>query len=192
MKKYLVLLTAVLFFITNCGINIKKYEHLKEPRIINMEKQKIIYVEVPGNPDEMTGAVGELYKAYFKSKFKNKKMVPPKARWPKPFETPINEWVGIWALPVPEEINNVPEIKNSRYQIKIGCWDYGKVAEILHIGPYEKEIPAIEKLKKFIESNNYEVIPDTHEEEYIRGPGMFGKGDPEKYITIIRYTLKKK
>ena len=30
-----------------------------------------------------------------------------------------------------------------------------------------------------------------HEEEYLRGPGMFSKGDPEKYLTIIRYRVKK-
>ncbi len=30
-----------------------------------------------------------------------------------------------------------------------------------------------------------------HEEEYLKGPGMFGTGGPEKYLTIIRYRLKK-
>jgi hypothetical protein len=35
------------------------------------------------------------------------------------------------------------------------------------------------------------VIAGEHEEEYIKGPGMFSKGDPEKYLTIIRYRVKK-
>jgi hypothetical protein len=33
------------------------------------------------------------------------------------------------------------------------------------------------------------VIAGAHEEEYIKGPTMTGKGDPEKYVTIIRYQV---
>jgi hypothetical protein len=30
-----------------------------------------------------------------------------------------------------------------------------------------------------------------HEEEYISGPSQSGKGDPEKYVTILRYRVRK-
>ena len=54
-----------------------------------------------------------------------------------------------------------------------------------------KETPTIEKLKKFIDNNGYKII-GAHEEEYLRGPGMFFKGNPNKYWTIIRYRVEKK
>jgi hypothetical protein len=192
MYKKIILLFVSMFLVAGCGVNIKNFEYLKEPRIINLERQKVLYIETFGDPNDNNGAIGALYQTYFKLKFKGKKMIAPKARWPKPLDTPKNEWIGIWALNVPEEINSVPMIKNSKYQVKIGYWEYGQVAEILHLGPYDKEVPAVDKLKKFVTEKGYMVMPETHEEEYIKGPGMFGKGNPEKYITIIRYTLKNK
>ena len=70
-------------------------------------------------------------------------------------------------------------------------WEYGEVAEILHIGPYNKEEPTVNKLMNFIKEQGYEVA-GLHEEEYLKGPTMAGPGDPEKYLTIIRYRVKKK
>ena len=34
------------------------------------------------------------------------------------------------------------------------------------------------------------VLQGEHEEEYIKGPGMLSKGNPQKYLTIIRYRVK--
>ena len=53
------------------------------------------------------------------------------------------------------------------------------------------ETPTIEKLKAFINERGYEISGD-HEEEYLKGPGMFFKGNLNKYRTIIRYELVKK
>jgi hypothetical protein len=54
-----------------------------------------------------------------------------------------------------------------------------------HIGPYAKEMPAVEKLMQFIKDSGYKVI-GYHKEEYLKGPGMFFKGNPGKYYMIIR------
>jgi len=43
----------------------------------------------------------------------------------------------------------------------------------------------------FIEENEYKVT-GAHEEEYLKGPGMFFMGNPKKYQTIIRYPVEKK
>ncbi|WP_419942359.1 hypothetical protein [Candidatus Palauibacter sp.] len=34
----------------------------------------------------------------------------------------------------------------------IATWDYGTVAEILHVGRYEAERPTIERLEAFVEA----------------------------------------
>jgi effector-binding domain-containing protein len=64
------------------------------------------------------------------------------------------------------------------------------VAEILHIGSYDKEKPTVDRLTKFISDNGYRIIGD-HEEEYVKGPGMLFKGNSENYRTIIRYRIEK-
>jgi hypothetical protein len=72
----------------------------------------------------------------------------------------------------------------------LATWEYGEVAEMLHLGPYDQEQPATQRLMDFINAQGY-TIAGEHEEEYLKGPTMFSKGDPEKYATIIRYRVKK-
>ena len=69
-------------------------------------------------------------------------------------------------------------------------WDYGDVAEILHVGGYDKEEPTMARLKAFVTGQGYKTLAG-HEEEYIKGPTMSGRGDPESYLTIIRYRVQK-
>jgi hypothetical protein len=118
-------------------------------------------------------------------------MAAPRARWPKPFNTPRNEWVGLYGIPVPMTVMSLPEQENtSNTKVALTAWKYGDVAEVLHIGPYSDEMPTIEKLFAFIKQQGYEIAGD-HEEEYLKGPGMFFTGDPKKYYTIIRYRVVK-
>ena len=63
----------------------------------------------------------------------------------------------------------------------VETWAYGDVAEILHEGSYGAEQPDIERLLRFIESSGDRVIGD-YEEEYVKGPGIFFAGDPDKYL----------
>jgi hypothetical protein len=100
-------------------------------------------------------------------------------------------WVGRYALPVPDTVPSLPVIDAEHgLRVNLVDWEYGQVAEILHIGPYAKEMPTIEKLHRFIKERGYGII-GYHEEEYVKGPGMFFRGDPEKYYTIIRYQVAK-
>lgn len=80
--------------------------------------------------------------------------------------------------------------KDLEPRVKIEYWEYGQVAEILHIGSYSEESPTIERLHQFIKDSGYKIVGD-HEEEYLKGPGMFFKGNPAKYRTIIRCRVEK-
>jgi hypothetical protein len=62
------------------------------------------------------------------------------------------------------------------------------VAEILHIGPYDRETPTIDRLKRFIATSGYSIIGE-HEEEYLKGPGLLFRGSPKNFHTIIRYRV---
>jgi len=78
-----------------------------------------------------------------------------------------------------------PEGEVPGTEVKIETWEYGTVAQILHLGPYDEEGPTVERLHKFIEDNGY-GIAGMHEEEYLTTP------DAKVIKTIIRYSIKRK
>jgi hypothetical protein len=107
-------------------------------------------------------------------------------------DAPKEQWIGRYAMPVPENAGPLPDQTPDAAGLRaeLTTWQYGEVAEILHVGPYEREESTIRRLTDFIRDSGY-VIAGEHEEEYIRGPGLLTRGDPEKYLTIIRYRVKK-
>ncbi|NQV49347.1 MAG: GyrI-like domain-containing protein [Candidatus Marinimicrobia bacterium] len=192
--KNVLLVILTLSVLVSCGKNFKEYEYLLEPQIIDKAPQKLLVYEVVGNPNEVGGeAFGALFSTFFKLKKEHKlDMAVPRARWPKPLETPKDEWLGIYAMPVNDSVMEIPEKIQLKYpKLKLETWKYGMTAEILHIGSYASEPASVEKLHKLMEAEGYE-ISGPHEEEYLKGPGMFGPGNPDKYYTIIRYPVKKR
>ncbi|MEW5900298.1 MAG: GyrI-like domain-containing protein [Acidobacteriota bacterium] len=165
--------------------DLSKYESLKEPRIATMAGQKMLVVEAKGDPNIVgKEAFSLLFKTYFS--LPGVAMAVPRARWPNLATSPKTEWVGLYGLPLPDSVTSLP---SGAAQVKIEKWEYGEVAEILHIGPYSEETPTVENLHRFIKENGYEIA-GPHEEEYLRGPGM--AANPVDYWTIIRYQVKRK
>ena len=95
-------------------------------------------------------------------------------------------------MPVPDSIATVPRGDGKDgLDVALATWEYGEVAEILHVGPYSAEEPTIARLKGFISDQGYEIA-GPHEEEYVRGPGMLFAGDARSYLTLIRYQVHKR
>ncbi len=189
------ILAVVGFLFATGGPDPAQFEYLKEPQVRATPDQKVLVVEARGDPTAVgSQAFGLLFKTYFKLKGvpKGPRQPAPRARWPLSPNTPKEQWVGRYALPVPESVDSLPtqEAGASGLRAELTAWKYGDVAEILHVGPYDREEPAIRTLTQFIKDNGYEITGE-HEEEYIKGPGVFFKGNPEKYLTIIRYRVKK-
>lgn len=63
------------------------------------------------------------------------------------------------------------------------------VAEILHVGPCDKEVPTIKRLTDFVREQGYEVV-GPQEEEFLKG-ALSGRGDQEKYARRFRYQVRK-
>ena len=163
----------------------------KEPQILEMPSQKMAVVYMKGDPNKvMPEFMPALYGSVYTLKFELKKkgiefkVSGLRGRWPDAHLVPKDEWTGICGLPIPEETTSIPQ-KVPATEVKMEQWDYGTVAQILHIGPYSEEQPAIERLHKFIEDNGYEIA-GVHEEEYLTSP------QAKVQKTIIRYPIKKK
>ncbi|PKH44525.1 hypothetical protein KKB3_01699 [Dehalococcoides mccartyi] len=90
----------------------------------------------------------------------------------------------IAGIPVPENITSLPR-KEPGTEVKLETWEYGTVAQILHLGSYDQEMESVERLHKFIAANGYE-ISGPHEEEYQSKP------DAKVLKTLIRYQIKKR
>ncbi|MBA7481377.1 hypothetical protein ES707_16847 [subsurface metagenome] len=106
-----------------------------------------------------------------------------RARYPDAHLVPKEEWTHIIGLPIPEDTTSLPQ-KTPDVEVKIETWDYGTVAQTLHLGPYSEEGPTVERLHQFIEENGYQIAGD-HEEEYLTTP------DAKNPKTIIRYAVRK-
>ncbi|MBM4446478.1 MAG: hypothetical protein FJ023_03885 [Chloroflexi bacterium] len=163
----------------------------KEPQILHMPSQKMAVVYTKGDPNKVAAEfLPALYGSVYKLKFDLKKkgiefkVSGLRARWPNAHLAPKNDWLGIWGLPIPDKITSLPQ-KTAGIEVKIEQWDYGTVAQLLHIGSYSQEQPTVERLHKFIEENGYEIA-GVHEEEYLTSP----RAKVQK--TTIRYPIKKK
>lgn len=165
--------------------DLSQYASLKEPQIRQMPDQKMLVVESKGDPNVAgQSAFGLLYKTFFS--LPGARMAAPRARWLNFASAPKNEWAGLYALPLADQVTTLPPGSGGA---RIEVWKYGEVAEILHVGSYGEETPTIERLHKFNKDKGYEIA-GPHEEEYLKGPGI--AANPAEYWTIIRYQVKKK
>ena len=167
-------------------------EHLRTPQLTDRPAQRMLVVEGRGDPRVMGGmAFGLLFQLYYQipETPKGPSQPAPRARWPVALTRPRSEWIGLYALPVPETVEAVPSGPVPQdLTVSLTTWEYGRVVEVLHVGPYSEEGPTVERLRAFAESRGY-VLAAEHEEEYIRGPTMSGPGDPTQYLTILRYRV---
>lgn len=190
----IVVLIILFMIFSPKGPDPKAFEHLVNPSISQKEDQNMIVVETSGDPSKTAGAaLGLLIKTYYNQSQveKSMRMPAPRARWESDVSADRKEWYAYYAMPVPDQVQALEDVKNPKnLKIYVQKWEYGTVAEILHKGPYETEKGTVDRLHEYIKSQGYRII-GFHEEEYVKGPGMFGKGNPEKYLTIIRYRVVK-
>ena len=64
-----------------------------------------------------------------------------------------------------------------------------KAVCLIHVGSYETLNKAYEAIDKYAIENGIELC-SPFREVFIKGPGMFLKGNPDKYITEIQFPIK--
>ena len=162
------------------------------PVISEMPAQTMAVVVTKGDPNVVGAQVfPALYGAVFTLKFQLKKsgqgdfkVSGLRARWPDLHIMPKDQWTGLWALPIPDGTTDIPK-KVPEPDVRIEVWEYGTVAEILHLGSYSEEGPTVRKLHEFIAESGYEIA-GVHEEEYLTRPTA------KVVKTIIRYPIRRR
>jgi len=165
-----------------------------DPEIVRIPARTMAVVRTLGDPNDVGERVFKaLYGAACTLKFDLKKrgvefkMEAPRARW---FageswrSVPREQWEAAWALPLPDWTTEVPQ-KEPETPVGVETWEYGTVAQILHIGTYAEEGPTIARLHAFIADEGYEIA-GPHEEEYVSRPNA------KQPKTVIRYQVRAK
>lgn len=170
-------------------------EPLRTPRLAERPAERMLVVKARGDPRHVGAtAFGLLFRLYYQipETLKGPYQPAPRARWPVALTEPRSEWLGLYAMPVPEDVSSLPPHEAPEgFDASLTTWAYGTVVEVLHVGPYEQEAPTLQRLRDFAEQRGY-ALATEHEEEYIRGPTMAGPGDPARYLTILRYRVTKR
>lgn len=170
------------------------------PVIADMPPQKMVTVTLKGDPNKETpklmkplyGTAYAVRKVYKEAgnEFKVEKL---RGRWPdKNMSLPKDKWTGEYALPVPNDVKELPAIKEEKkvpgVEVKLASWEYGKVGQIVHQGSYSEEGATIGRLHDYVKSQGYKVIPNSHEEIYLTDPT---KSTPDKMKTLLLCRLEK-
>jgi hypothetical protein len=192
----LVLAALVVWVGSPRGPRLDEVAHLREPRLVTLPPQKVLLVTATGDPKIVAGkAFGALLKTYFRLKGVPRggpSFKAPRGRWPIGSDVPAEQWTGLYAIPVPDAVTEIPPTAASEgLDVRLATWEYGPVAEVLHVGSWASEAPTIARLREFIDRQGC-TIAGEHEEEYLRGPGMLFAGDPGGYLTLIRYPVRTK
>jgi hypothetical protein len=163
------------------------------PQIAELPSMTMAVAHTVGDPTIVgQQAFPALYGAAYKLKFALKKdgieykVPPPVARWyggPDWAMQPREKWEAAWAIPIPDGTTELVQ-KDPETPVVIETWEYGTVAEILHIGSYAEEAPTIEQLHSFIAEQGYEIC-GPHEEEYQSRP------EAKNPKTVIRYQVRR-
>lgn len=164
---------------------------IERPHLADRATRTMAVVHTVGEPSHVAGpALAALYSAVealrveLRTKGRDFEIEPLRARWPDAHLVPKTDWHGAWALRVPDDTIEVARVVRG-VEVEVERWDYGPVAEILHVGPFTTEPESVARLHEFIEAEGLEIA-GAHEEEYLTPPG----GDDQR--TIIRYPVRKR
>jgi len=72
-------------------------------------------------------------------------------------------------------------------EIRVQTFSEGPSVQILHIGPYSEETPAVTRLFRFAEDRGYDITGEHHE-IYLGDPN---RAAAEKLKTVLRYGVRK-
>ncbi len=188
------------------------YNPPEEIVLVNVPGMNFLMIDGVGNPNtaqEYKDAIEALYAVSYALKFIVKKekaidyvVMPLEGLWwtdeMDKFSMEnkdIWKWTAMIMQPeyVTEELFNKAveqvQIKKSLpslSKIKLKSFNEGLSAQLMYIGPYSAEGPAVRKLHNFIKENGFE-LRGKHHEIYLSDPR---KSAPEKLKTVIRQPVK--
>ena len=184
---------------------------LREERALYVPPRKPVLVEVPefqflmidghGDPDFATReAIEAVYQAAYRIKFALKrgplaldwKVMPLEGLWWMPDMNEFSlerkdEWDWTLMIRQPDEVDDeVLASVEIHPGLRLERWEEGRVAQLMHVGPYSAEGPSVEALHAFIAEQELERA-GKHHEIYLGDPR---RAAPEKLRTVLRQPVR--
>jgi hypothetical protein len=182
----------------------------KEAALVSAWPLKYLMRNGAGDPNtnpEFPAAIEALYTASYTLKFMLKKeqgldwVVPPLEGlwWMLMADFDLDrrdDWRWTLMIPQPEQVNKellaaaVAAARRKKplpalEKLYLEIYNEGQAAQILHVGPYAEEMPAVERLHAFITEQGYHLCC-KHHEIYLSDPRRTA---PEKLQTILRQPI---
>lgn len=157
---------------------------LAEPHTFELVNQRMATIMASGNPARIgQDVVPILYKSVNAARERHPfELEPLRARWAPNARMPRSERPAMWGLPVPADVRELPQF-DPEHPVRIDVWEYGTVAEVLHEGSRAEEGRTLDRLRKYMDEQGFEVL-GPHEEEYLSPP------DAAVPKTLIRYRVR--
>jgi hypothetical protein len=186
---------------------------LKKAEIVDISLMNFLMIDGEGDPNTSQAfkdAVEALFSISYSLKFMIKKgkegidygVLPLEGLWWADDMLQFNienkaKWKWTLMIMQPEYITerlfheSIEQVKKKKdleavSKVRFELFSEGKSAQIMHIGPFSKEGPTIEKLHNFIKENGFKLV-GKHHEIYLSD---IRKATPEKWKTIIRQPIK--
>lgn len=185
------------------------FKEVVETKVPELQFIMIDGIGSPGEAQEYLDALAVLYPVAFKIKFLSKAkskdyVVPPlEGLWwaddMKDFiEGNRDKWKWTMMIMQPDWITNEmfkkaieqtqqkkPELSKLLPKLRLEKYKEGKVAQIMHVGPYSEEGPTVQKVHDFIQNEGgiFDGHKQKHHEIYLSDPR---KANPATMKTVIR------
>ena len=184
---------------------------VKEVEIVEVPQMNYIMIDGDGGPNHPTfkNAIEVLFPLSYTLKFMIKKsdigidygVLPLEGLWwaddmSSFIKDKKDDWKWTLMIMQPELITNemvVEAVNQVRVKknptslplVRFESINEGKVAQIMHIGPFSEEGPTVQKLHSFIKDSGKKII-GKHHEVYLSD---IRRAAPEKWKTIIRQPM---
>ncbi len=184
---------------------------VKEVEIVEVPQMNYLMIDGDGGPNHPTfqNAIEVLFPLSYTLKFMIKKsdigidygVLPLEGLWwaddmSSFIKDKKDDWKWTLMIMQPELITNemaVEAVNQVRVKknptslplVRFESINEGKVAQIMHIGPFSEEGPTVQKLHSFIEDSGKKII-GKHHEVYLSD---IRRAAPEKWKTIIRQPM---
>ena len=184
---------------------------VKEVKIVEVPQMNFLMIDGDGGPNHPTfqNAIEVLFPLSYTLKFMIKKsdigidygVLPLEGLWwaddmSSFIKDKKDDWKWTLMIMQPELITNemvVEAVNQVRVKknptslplVRFESINEGKVAQIMHIGPFSEEGPTVQKLHSFIKDSGKKII-GKHHEVYLSD---IRRAAPEKWKTIIRQPM---
>lgn len=180
MKFFIVLLVMGIYSWTVLAQESEECKTKTKIDVKDMQAQKALVIKADIPTSEVGPKMGEIYEYLFNYMGQNQinPVGPPFAVYLS-FD-PEGNTVFEAGLPVAEETAGSGEVEYREYPAT-------KTVSMLYTGPYEKMVPAYEKIMQYVSENNLKWKGMSWE-IYLTDPSE--EPDPEKYQTIISFPIE--